>query len=526
MYIAMDMGTSNTRLWLCRGDKVISAKKGAFGAGSTKSHSREYLFNSLRSLIDELLSESSVSASELKCIMVSGMAGSEIGLCDISHIPLPADIYTLADNVTSKAFPEITEIPFVFVPGLKKMDGENLADIMRGEETEVAGILNLMNLQEDCLLVLPGTHNKIISVSKSGEITDFHTTFSGELINGIINNSVLTGDVSHEFEINQAAIFAGSEYAKKYGTNAALFHIRVMMKNGKDTDYLSSFLYGAVIGKDTLLIHRLAGSKRIYIGGRKNLRRAHAFLLGEENVTEFHEDIANSAVLSGLIQIYKLISARDERARILSSIEKEKLIAIIRAPEKQSFIPAMQALYDGGVRLAEITYDRTRKQSAEFTANLIKSAVETFGEDMFIGAGTVTTPGEVMLTYNAGGKFIISPNCDAEIIKLTKKLGLVSIPAAFTPTEIADAIKAGADFVKLFPADQVSAGYVKAVSAPLSDAKLLAVGGVDVSNAGEMIKRGFCGVGIGSNLYDKKLIQEGKFTELSELAKAYAEAVK
>jgi 2-dehydro-3-deoxyphosphogluconate aldolase/(4S)-4-hydroxy-2-oxoglutarate aldolase len=102
----------------------------------------------------------------------------------------------------------------------------------------------------------------------------------------------------------------------------------------------------------------------------------------------------------------------------------------------------------------------------------------------------------------------------------------VSIPAGFTATEIALAVNSGADYVKLFPADQVGASYVKAVKAPLSDAKLLAVGGVDENNAGEWLKNGFCGVGVGSNLYNKKLIDAGDFDGLAQLAAKFMAALR
>ena len=131
-----------------------------------------------------------------------------------------------------------------------------------------------------------------------------------------------------------------------------------------------------------------------------------------------------------------------------------------------------------------------------------------------------------MLAYEAGASFIISPNCDSEVIRLTRKLGLVSIPAAFTPTEIAQAIAYGADYVKLFPADALPAGYIRAVTAPLADAKLLAVGGVDEKNAAAYLSRGFCGVGVGSNLYNKRLIREGRWQELLTLARAFTDAVR
>ena len=149
-----------------------------------------------------------------------------------------------------------------------------------------------------------------------------------------------------------------------------------------------------------------------------------------------------------------------------------------------------------------------------------------YKDKMHIGAGTVTTVEEVELAAEAGGEYIISPNADARVISHTKNIGLVSIPGAYTASEIVAAKESGADFIKLFPADSVSFEYVKAIKAPLSDARLLAVGGVNPQNAKSFIENGFCGVGIGSNLYDKKLIKEGKFAELTARARAYVEALK
>lgn len=526
MYIIMDMGTSNTRLWLCSEDEILACKRREFGAGVSKKQGRAFLYDSLKGLIEELLLESSVAESDVECILVSGMAGSEIGLLDVPHIPLPADIYRLADSLTVTSLREISDAPFVFVHGLKKVNGDMLVDIMRGEETETAGILTALKISEDAVLVLPGTHNKIISVSASGEITDFCTTFSGELLNGIITDSILTGQVSHSFNTVEAEVLKGAAYAEEKGLNAALFHIRVMAKNGKNTDILSSFLYGAVMGEDIKLIRRIAGDKRIYIGGREALRRVYGILLGEDSSVMLDGDIADNAVRLGLARIYKLYRARARREDTLRAIEEEKLVAIVRAPERETLIDAMRALYNGGVRLAEITFDRSGKIPKQYTAEMIKLLVDEFGNDMLVGAGTVTTKEDVMMAYEAGAAFIISPNCDTDIIELTRSLGLVSIPAAFTPTEIARAVDRGADYIKLFPADQLGEGYIKAVTAPLSDAKLLAVGGVRVDNARKMIENGFYGIGVGSNLYNKKLIKDGDFDALTELARKYSEAVK
>lgn len=517
----MDMGTSNTRLWLHTGEQVL-CKKGAFGAGTTKCKGREYLFSAVKELIEQLLAEADMQSVEE--ILVSGMGGSELGLCEIPHIALPADIYTLADNVCRRSIPEITEIPFVFVPGLKKEWGTQLEDIMRGEEVETAGILQQLALNEKIALVLPGTHNKVVLADKDGTITDFKTTLSGELLDNMVQNTILKGQVSHDFTLQEAALLQGARYAGEYGLGSALFHIRILAKNGKNVDYCSSFLYGCILEQDIPLVRTMAQNRKILIGGRENLRRAYSLLLNLEGAMEIPEDISANAVFTGLKTIRGLCRARHRRQTVIDAIAREKLIAIVRAPEQETFPEAVEAIYRGGVRLMEVTFDRSGKIPKDETARLIKQL--TKNGRMLAGAGTVTTKEDVWLAYSAGADYIISPNCDPQIIGLTRKLGMVSIPAAFTPTEIAAAIDAGADYIKVFPADQLSCGYVKAVKAPLADAKLLAVGGVDETNAAQYLKMGFCGVGVGAGLYNKELIEKQDWPALEELAKKYINAVK
>jgi 2-dehydro-3-deoxyphosphogluconate aldolase/(4S)-4-hydroxy-2-oxoglutarate aldolase len=214
------------------------------------------------------------------------------------------------------------------------------------------------------------------------------------------------------------------------------------------------------------------------------------------------------------------------RNTVINAVKENKVISIVRLPDKETLIPAVEALYEGGIRLIEVTFDRSGKISAEEICSMISALVKHFEGRMYIGAGTVTHLSEVDLAVNAGATFIISPNCDPEIIKRSRELGAVSIPAAFTPSEIVCALNNGADYVKLFPADQVSRGYVKAVSAPISDAKLLAVGGVSAENARDFMDMGFYGIGVGSNLYNKKLIANGDYAAVTSLAKQFVDAVK
>lgn len=209
----------------------------------------------------------------------------------------------------------------------------------------------------------------------------------------------------------------------------------------------------------------------------------------------------------------------------IARIEKEKIIVIVRGVEREDLLKFAQAVYDGGIRLIECTFDATGKVSDEQTAENIGMLAEHFGDKMLIGAGTVLKESQVELVKKVGGKFIISPDTSKEVIEKTKKEGLVSIPGALTPTEAVQAHKWGADFVKLFPVSALGAKYIKDVKAPLSHIKFLAVGGVNADNMPEFLKAGACGFGIGSDIANKKLIQENKFDEITKAAKRYVDVV-
>lgn len=214
------------------------------------------------------------------------------------------------------------------------------------------------------------------------------------------------------------------------------------------------------------------------------------------------------------------------REEVLSLIEEEKIIVIVRGVEKEKLIPLAEAMYKGGIRLLEITYSQGGVPSDEEIADSIRLLSEHFKGRMLIGSGTTLTEKQVELTKNAGGTFIISPDVNVEVIKKTRELSLVSIPGALTPTEITTAHAAGADFVKLFPITNLGVSYFKAVSAPLSAVKYLAVGGIDENNMKEYLDAGIKGFGVGSNIVNKKMISANEFEKITELAKKYVEAVK
>lgn len=209
------------------------------------------------------------------------------------------------------------------------------------------------------------------------------------------------------------------------------------------------------------------------------------------------------------------------KSELIARILREKLIVIVRGVENRHLIPMADAMYAGGVRALEITYAADGSIPEETTAAGIRLLKEHFGDHMSIGAGTVLTCRQVDLTRDAGGEFIISPDTNPEVISHTVKSGLVSIPGALTPTEAQTAHRAGADFVKLFPVTSLGAEYVKAIRAPLSHIRFLAVGGVDESNMKDYLRAGICGFGIGSSLVRRDLISKEDFSAITALTESF-----
>lgn len=210
---------------------------------------------------------------------------------------------------------------------------------------------------------------------------------------------------------------------------------------------------------------------------------------------------------------------------IINEVCDKKIIVIVRGVDKEKIIPFAEAVYEGGIRFIEVTYSADGKVSDKETAGCINKIKTHFNGKMYVGAGTVIKTSQVDETMKAGGQFIISPDAYTAVIKKTVECGLVSMPGAMTPSEIQQAHRDGADFVKVFPTVSLGAEYIKAITAPLSHIRLLAVGGVDLTNIKEYLKAGAKGFGIGSNIVDKKLISNNKFAEITELAKRYVDAV-
>lgn len=211
---------------------------------------------------------------------------------------------------------------------------------------------------------------------------------------------------------------------------------------------------------------------------------------------------------------------------VLDAVKENKIVSIIRGVPADCILKTIQALYDGGIRCVEIAIDHTSAETIANTLECIKRAAENYADKMYIGAGTVLTVEEVHQTSAVGARYMISPNVDEAVIKETKKLGLVSMPGAMTPSEIANAYTWGADIVKVFPAGDLGPKYFKSVRSPLGHIPLMAVGSVTVDNLADFLKVGAMGAGIGGNLANVKLIKEGNFAAITETAQKFVAIVR
>ncbi|PAE09175.1 2-dehydro-3-deoxyphosphogluconate aldolase [Terribacillus saccharophilus] len=205
---------------------------------------------------------------------------------------------------------------------------------------------------------------------------------------------------------------------------------------------------------------------------------------------------------------------------VLSTIKEDKLIAIIRGSEPEDALQIARALYAGGVRAIEITLNSPNALVS------IEKVSKELGDKIVVGAGTVLDPESARSALIAGAQFILSPSLNADTIKMTKRYGAISIPGAFTPTEILSAYEEGGDIIKVFPATSLGPDFVKDIHGPLPHIPLLPTGGVDLYNIAEYIQKGAAGVGLGSSLVNsKESVTEEYLIRLTNTAREFKSKV-
>ncbi len=231
------------------------------------------------------------------------MITSDTGLVSLPHLTLPAGLSELKKGAYEVNLPEISNIPFAFIRGVKT-DFESLdsADMMRGEETEVFGLS-----EEDAVYMLMGSHTKLIKL-EGGKITGFTTTLTGEFIASLANGTILKDSFSLDFEdFDKDTLLSGFEYAKLYGINEALFKTRIL-KNlfGKTELEAYSFFLGACLAGEVEAAANLCAEK-IIVGGKRQLKRAIYEILKASGFDAeiLSDEAVDASVVKGQIKIYE-----------------------------------------------------------------------------------------------------------------------------------------------------------------------------------------------------------------------------
>lgn len=196
------------------------------------------------------------------------------------------------------------------------------------------------------------------------------------------------------------------------------------------------------------------------------------------------------------------------------------IVAIIRASSSEQLVSVARALYEGGIQAIEVTF------TTPGVVDVISAVRKDLGKKILLGAGTVLDPETARVALLAGAEFLVSPCVNLDVIKLAHRYDKLIMPGAYTPTEVVTAWEAGADVIKLFPADIGGAPYLKALKGPLPQIRMMPTGGVNQRTLKDFIKAGACAVGLGSQLVEKEALESGNFTRIRELATEYVELMK
>lgn len=196
------------------------------------------------------------------------------------------------------------------------------------------------------------------------------------------------------------------------------------------------------------------------------------------------------------------------------------IVSIIRADSGEQLVDVATALYEGGIDVIEVTF------TVPGVLDIIAAVRKKLGDRILLGAGTVLDTETARAAILAGAEFIVTPTVNVDVIRMCNRYSKVIMPGGFTPTEVLTAWEAGADIVKVFPADTGGPSHLKALLGPLPQVKLLPTGGVDLETLPGFIKAGACAVGLGSALVEKQAVASGDMNRIRSLAEQYVDCVR
>ncbi|HWI55706.1 MAG TPA: bifunctional 4-hydroxy-2-oxoglutarate aldolase/2-dehydro-3-deoxy-phosphogluconate aldolase [Bacillota bacterium] len=208
------------------------------------------------------------------------------------------------------------------------------------------------------------------------------------------------------------------------------------------------------------------------------------------------------------------------KSEVIALLTNPGIIAVVRAQKPEQVVPLSEALLAGGVLAIEITMTTPNALAA------IREARQKLGDRALIGVGTVLDAATCRGAIEAGAEFVVTPICRPEFVAIAHDADRPIMLGAYTPTEAQTAHEAGADFIKIFPADTLGPGYIKGIRAPLPHLRIVPTGGVDVHNVADFLKAGCVALGVGGSLVSAKILQEANWPELTRKAGEFVKAAR
>ena len=299
--ITVDGGTSNTRTYLwTAGGKILTHRSQAIGAKTSAINgSNQPWKQAIHDMIESMLTEYGISEDYVQGVYMSGMLTSDLGILEVPHLTAPVSMKNYQEHLVRVHLPEVFSKEIVLIPGIKNtlsnpesLDSLRTFDIMRGEETETYALIKQYGSDQNTIYILPGSHNKYVFIDENCTVLATSTTLSGELLNSIVNDTIVASSVDHGFpsmeHYNLEMIQYGCEMHRKEGFGRALFLTRLFDRFGSQSKYnLQNYVLGIVLESDLTALHNAAFFKdvtnvRIVIHGNGAFSHALYDLLKED----------------------------------------------------------------------------------------------------------------------------------------------------------------------------------------------------------------------------------------------------
>lgn len=288
--LAIDGGTTNTRAVLLQGQRAVATARRKVGARDVARQGQASpVAEAVSKCIAEVLEETGTSLDDVEFIAASGMLTSNVGLIDLPHLPAPVSLADLASAVEIRTLPEICDKAIHFVRGVRlnrdDQPGLTPGDMMRGEEAETFGLLQLLDRRDRTQLILPGSHTKLIQIDDQGRIVSLRTSMTGEMLDALARHTVLAASIPDPLppELDEIFLEQGARWGKEQGLLHAAFGVRLaQVLQGRSPEQCAALLVGAVIGTDILEMQRsgaLDVSTAVLVAGSASLRVVYARLL-------------------------------------------------------------------------------------------------------------------------------------------------------------------------------------------------------------------------------------------------------